>query len=146
MDRKFLGDLFYKFEQSQEKKDKSYFEYFKTISTISVALIGLLIGLKAAPFPNQEAKFAFFITIILIGLCILFSLIIQFYEVVGYKQEVKTRESHILKYVENPAENNLQIDNLNKHWIFKFSEIATFSCLLLSVFSLIIYVYFLEFY
>lgn len=145
MNKIFLKELFNKWELSQEKKDKSYFEYFKSISTLSVALIGLLIGLKASPIPNQSAKIAFLITIILIGLCILFSLATRFYEVVAYKREVETRKSHILVYIENPSENELQIDNLGKHWFYKFSEITTFSCLLLSIISLIFYVYFLEF-
>ena len=145
MDKQFLKELFNNFEQAQERKDASYFEYFKSISTLSVALIGLLIGLKSSPIPNQYAKIAFLLTIILIGLCILFSLITRFYEVVSYKQAVNVRKMHISKYIANPSENNLQIDNLGKHWIYKFCEIATFSCLLLSILSLISYVYFLEF-
>jgi len=107
--------------------------------------IGLLIGLKATPIPNQEAKIAFLLTIILIGLCILFSLVTRFYEVVSYKQAVDVRKKHIAEYIENPSENDLQLDNLGKHWIYKFCEIATFSCLLLAILSLISYVYFLEF-
>jgi hypothetical protein len=145
MDKKFLKELFNNLEITQDKKDTSYFEYFKSISTLSVALIGLLIGLKATPIPNQEAKIAFLLTIILIGLCILFSLITRFYEVVSYKQAVDFRKKHITEYIENPSENNLQLDNLGKHWIYKFCEIATFSCLLLTILSLISYVYFLEF-
>lgn len=140
-----LKELFVNFEDSQIKKDTSYFEYFKSISTLSVALIGLLIGLKSDRIPNQEAKIAFLITIILIGLCILFSLAVRFYEVVSYKDEVELRRLHILKYIDYPSENILQIDNLNKHWIYKFCEIATFVCLLLSILALISYVYFLEF-
>jgi F0F1-type ATP synthase assembly protein I len=146
MDKTHLKNLFNKLEETQDKKDKSYFEYFKSISTLSVALIGLLIGLKASPIPNQYAKVAFLITIILIGLCILFSLATRFYEVTAYKQEVESRKLHISKYVENPADNNLQIDQLGKSWFYKFSEILTFSCLLLSIITLIFYVYFLEFY
>ena len=145
MDKKFLKELFNNLEITQEKKDTSYFEYFKSISTLSVALIGLLIGLKATPIPNQEAKYAFLITIILIGLCILFSLITRFYEVVFYKHAVEVRKKHILEYIANPSENNLQLDNLGKHFIYKFCEIATFSSLVLAISSLIIYVYFLEF-
>jgi F0F1-type ATP synthase assembly protein I len=145
IDNNHLKELFVNFEESQIKKDTSYFEYFKSISTLSVALIGLLIGLKSDKIPNQEAKIAFLITIILIGLCILFSLAVRFYEVVSYKDEVELRRLNILKYIENPSENNLQIDILKKHWFYKFSEIATFSCLLLSILALISYVYFLEF-
>ena len=145
MDRKFLKELFNSLEITQDKKDNSYFEYFKSISTLSVALIGLLIGLKATPIPNQEAKVAFLTTIILIGLCILFSLATRFYEVVFYKKSVDVRKKHILEYIENPSENNLQLDNLDKHWIFTFFELATFFCLLLTILSLVLYVYFLEF-
>ena len=145
IDNNHLKELFVNFEDSQIKKDTSYFEYFKSISTLSVALIGLLIGLKSDRIPNQEAKIAFLITIILIGLCILFSLAVRFYEVVSYKDEVELRRLHILKYIESPSENILQIDNLGKHWIYKFFEISTFVCLLLSILALISYVYFLEF-
>lgn len=146
MDKKHLKELFTKWEQSQNKKDEKYFEYFKSISTLSVALIGLLIGLKASPIPNLNAKIAFLITIILIGLCILFSLATRFYEVAVYKKEVEVRKNHILEYIDNPSENNLQIDNLGKHWFYIFSEISTFVCLLLSILTLIAYVFFLEFY
>jgi len=145
MDRKYLKELFNSFEQSQSKKDNSYFEYFKSISTLSVGLIGLLIGLKSSQIPNQEAKIAFLTAIILIALCTLFSLAIRFYEIVAYKQEVEHRRLNILEYIENPSENNVQIKNLNKNWFYKFSEIATFVCLLLSILALISYVYFLEF-
>ena len=145
MDLKYLKELSVSLEQSQIKKDNSYFEYFKSISTLSVGLIGLLIGLKPSPIPNQESKIAFLISIILIALCILFSLAVRFYEIAFYKQEVAHRKNHISKYIENPSENNVQISNLYKHWFYKFSEIATFSCLLLSILALISYVYFLEF-
>ena len=95
MDKKFLKELFNNLEQSQEKQDISYFNFFKSISTLSVGLIGLLIGLKASPIPNQEAKVAFLITIILIALCILFSLATQFYEVTFYNKAVGVRKLHI---------------------------------------------------
>ena len=53
MDKGFLKELFGKFEESQKDRDKVYFDFFKSITTLSVALIGLLIGLKANPIPNQ---------------------------------------------------------------------------------------------
>ena len=145
MDTKFLKELFGKFEESQKDRDKVYFDFFKSITTLSVALIGLLIGLKAEPIPNRAAQFAFLITIILIGLCILFSLGVRFYEVVSGNDSVEARKKHILKYIENPDENNLQIEQLDKSKIYKPFEIATFVCLTLSIISLIFYVVFLEF-
>ncbi len=146
MDTKFLKELFGEFEKSQKNREKVYFNFFKSITTLSVALIGLLIGLKAEPIPNQDARFAFLITIILIGLCILFSLAVQFYEVIYESESVEARRKHILKYIENPSENLLQIEHLHKSKIYKFFEIMTFLCFLLSIIALIFYVYFLEFF
>ena len=128
------------------KRINSQFDFFKSISTLSVALIGLLIGLKASPIPNQAAKIAFLITIILIGLCVLFSLASRFYEVISRKNEVEIRREMILNYVNNPEENDLQIEEINKPRIYKFFEICTYTCLSLSIISLIVYVFFLEFY
>ena len=145
MDKRFLKELFGKFEESQKDRDKVYFDFFKSITTLSVALIGLLIGLKAVPIPNQAAQFAFLITIILIGLCILFSLATRFYEVVSGNDSVSVRKKHILEYIENPDENNFQAEQLDKSKIYKFFEIATFVCLILSIIALIFYVVFLEF-
>ena len=107
IDKDYLKELFTDHNDSQSKSEESHFKFFRNISTLSVALIGLLIGLKASPIPSLGAKIAFLITIILIGLCILFSLIAQFYEVVSYKKEVEIRRKHILKYTENPSEKNL---------------------------------------
>ncbi len=145
MDKRFLKEIFEKFEESQKDRDKVYFDFFKSITTLSVALIGLLIGLKAEPIPNQAAQFAFLVTIILIGLCILFSLGVRFYEVASENDSVEARKKHILEYIENPDENNLQIEQLNKSKIYKFFEIATFVCLILSIIALIFYVVFFEF-
>jgi hypothetical protein len=56
MNENYLKELFNKFQQSQEKSDRAFFDYFKSISTLSVAVIGLLIGLKASPIPNQATN------------------------------------------------------------------------------------------
>ena len=145
MDKRFLKELFGKFEESQKDRDKVYFDFFKSITTLSVALIGLLIGLKANPIPNQAAQVAFLITIILIGLCILFSLATRFYEVISENDSVSARKKHILSYIDNPDENTFLSEQLDKSKIYKFFEIATFVCLILSIISLIFYVYYLEF-
>lgn len=145
MNRTYLKELAEKHEISQAEKSKSYFEYFRAISTLAVALIGLLIGLKASPIPNQEAKIAFFTTIILIGLCILFSLATQYFEVVFSEQMVELRQQQLLNYIENPTENNMQCDSTKGSKLYGYFEKLTFLSLLLSIISLITYVYFLEF-
>lgn len=145
MDKEHLNSLLEKLNESQEKKNKSYFNHFKSISTLSVALFGLLIGLKYDKIPNQCAKIYFLSSIILIGFCILFSLATQLYEVIYYNKEVEIRRKHILKYVENPIKNNLQIDTLSKSNLYKVFAVLTYTCLILSMITLTFYVYFLEF-
>jgi len=145
MDKTYLKEIAEKYEIAQYEREKSNFAYFKSISTLSVALIGLLIGLKASPIPNLYAKVAFLITIILIALCILFSLATQFYEVVFCNQLVELRKNQLLKYIENPNGNNVRIDKTEGSKVYKFCEKMTFLSLILSIISLIFYVYFLEF-
>jgi hypothetical protein len=145
MNKLHLSKLFKDFEFSQDKSGRAFFDYYKSISNLNIALIGLLIGLKASPIPNYNAKLAFFISIIFIGLSILFSLATRFYEVASCKGEVEIRRIQILNYVEDPNKNDLQISNLGKYSFYRFTEIATLTTLILSILSLMSYVYFLEF-
>lgn len=145
MDKMHLEELLEKLEIAQEKKDNSFFDYFKTITTVYTGLIGLLIGLKATPIPNNDAKVSFFISIILVGLCIFFSLLTQFYKVAIYKQEIEVRKKQILNFIGDPKQNNFQIDDLNKHWFYDFTEITTFILMFLSITAITTYVYFLEY-
>jgi hypothetical protein len=133
------------FTESQEKRGKSYFLFFRNLTTVSIGLLGLLIGLKPLEILNQNAKYLFLLSIILIGLGILFSVMTQFSEISYYKQEEKVRHKQLIEFVKNPSENSLQIDNIGVKKIYVFSEIMTFVCLGLSILSLISYVYFLEF-
>ncbi len=145
MNTKHLGSLLNNWEQSFEKLHKSYFGYFRTISTLAIALIGLIIGLKPEVIPEENAKVFFIIGISLLGLCIIFSLVVQYYEVNQYRQETKIRKDQVLDYVQDPESNNLQLSEINKHWIFILSEYLTFISLILSIAALIGYVYFSEF-
>jgi len=132
---------------SREQYEKSNFAFFKGLTTISVALIGLLIGLKPLNIPNQYAKVLFLTTICLIGLCILFSLIVQFYEVIFGKRKVDAYKQILQEYIDDPiGAGSLQIVELKGVKFFATFEVLTFFCLILSIISLILYVYFSEFY
>ena len=145
MNKTVLKDKFTKFTDLQDKRDIAFFAYFRNISTLSVGLIGLLIGLKPQMLPNLYSKYLFLITIILIGLCILFSLGVQFYEIVTYRHYVSAQRKQIIDYIDSPSENIFQASSFDKPKIYKFFELSTFSCLILSILALIAYVYALEF-
>ncbi len=145
MNNNVVSKLVTEFTGAVDKYNDSFFRFFKNISTLSVGLIGLLIGLKPDVIPNQYAKVFFLLSIILIGLCILFSLIVQHYELNYRAQANKIRLRNITSYIENPSENTMQSADVNKHKFYKFSEKLTFSCFGISILTLIFYVYFLVF-
>ena len=133
--------------QANREYENSNFSFFKGITTISVALVGLLIGLKPSSIPNQCAKMLFLTTIILIGLCILCSLIVQFYEVLFYKKKVYAREKILKEYKVSVSDTDfLEVLIIKRFLFFEFFQILTFLFLLLSIITLILYVYFSEFY
>ena len=132
---------------ARDQYEKSNFAYFKGLTTISVALIGLLIGLKPSNIPNHSAKILFLVTICLIGLCILFSLIVQFYEVIFDKQKIDARVKILKEYLDDPVgAGSVQFAEIEDVKFFLLFKILTFSCLIFSIISLIFYVYFSEFY
>jgi hypothetical protein len=78
-----------KMQKTISNRDKSYFAYIKSLSQILVVLLGFLIGLKSnAPFHNIP-KVLFLLSITLIGLTILFSQRLLFFEVSIQENEVK---------------------------------------------------------
>lgn len=145
MNAEHFNYLISKSEEFQNLAHKSYFNFYKSVSTLNVALIGLLIGLKPSSIPNAEAKIAFFVAIVLIGSCILFSLGIQYYEVDYSRQFSKFHKERLNSYVKDPRNNGFDLDLIRKKWFYKLFEYLTFLCLILSIVALIIYVYFLEF-
>lgn len=145
VNNKTVDKLVNELTDSINKYNTSFFSFLRNISTLSVGLIGLLIGLKPDEIPNQNAKVFFLISIILIGLCILASLVAQHYEINYLTQANKIRLQNIESYIRNPSENIMQKSEISKGKVYKISEIVTYSCLILSIVALIFYVYFLEF-
>ena len=106
------------FTETVEKYNSSFFGFFKNISTLSVGLIGLLIGLKPDVIPNPIAKVFFLIGICLLGLCILFALAVQHYELNYREQASNIRLKNIQSYIQNPAENLMQTSDTHKKKIY----------------------------
>jgi hypothetical protein len=67
----------------------------------------------------------FQLLILLIGLCILSSLGVQFYEVTYYNKVDKIRQKHIQEYIRVPDDNYLQVERLPKILALKIFEIMT---------------------
>lgn len=143
--KKNVKSLFENIEKSHIEFSKSFFSFFKGITTMSTGLIALLIGLKPDKIPDLDSKVFFLLSISLIGLCILFSLIVQYKEVYLKKSETEIREQQLKKFLKDKADGDVLIDNIPVNKFYVFFEKMTYYCLLLSIISLVLYVYFLEF-
>ncbi|MES2812745.1 MAG: hypothetical protein V4670_09780 [Bacteroidota bacterium] len=126
---------------TEKKESESYFSYLKHLSTISIGFLGLLIGLKPETLPNQCSKIFFLTTIILIALGTLFLTICSFYETKKHREEIKVRKKQLNEYLDSDKKESIQIDHIDPGYLQIF-EIITFTLLILSIFSLILYVYY----
>ncbi len=126
---------------TQKKENDSYFSFLRHLATILIGFLGLLIGLKPNALPNQNSKIFFLISITLIALSIIFLSICLFYETKIYRKELKIRQKHLNDYINSDKKESIQTDNLEPDNLKTF-EIITFILLILSIASLILYVYF----
>lgn len=126
---------------TQKKQTESYFSFLRHLATISIGFLGLLIGLKPENLPNYNSKVFFLVTISLIAFGILFLSICLFYETKKYSQEIKVLQKHLNEYLDSDKKKDVQISHLNPGNL-KIFEITTFILLILSIFSLILYVYY----
>ena len=126
---------------TQKKQTESYFSFLRHLATITIGFLGLLIGLKPENLPNYNSKVFFLVTISLIAFGILFLSICLFYETKKYSQEIKVLQKHLNEYLDSDKKKDVQISHLNPGNLEIF-EITTFILLILSIFSLILYVYY----
>ena len=140
-----LSPYYKQLGEFQRKKDVSFYGLFKNITTLSLGLLGLLIGLKPKVIPDENAKVLFLLALILLALVCVFSLITQFGETSVYKIFVKETQELMKEIIRNKDVGKSKLLISRKKWLYKFSEIMTYLCLILSIGSLISYVYFLEF-
>ncbi|MFV5688099.1 hypothetical protein ACM55M_05685 [Flavobacterium sp. ZT3R25] len=126
---------------TEKKETESYFSFLRHLATISIGFLGLLIGLKPETLPNQNSKVFFLVTITLIAFGILFLSICLFYETKKYREEIKVRQKQLNEYLDSDKKEDVQISHLDPGNL-KIFEITTFILLILSIFSLILYVYY----
>jgi hypothetical protein len=133
-----------KITEVQDKEKTEYFSFLRHLTTISIGFLGLLIGLKPEILPNEYSKILFLVTIVLLSLGVLFLTICLFHETIQSRKELKVRKKQLLEYVDSENTASVQIDNIGFGKL-KIFEIITFSFLIASLLSLILYIYVLTF-
>jgi len=134
-----------KFDYYQIKSIESFYAFQKTITTLSIGFLALFVGFRPEYIKCEWTKTFFFSTVLLFGLCILFSLITQYGELKIYRKSAVSRAKILLDYIQTQNGKTCQAEYVKTNWLYKTSEKLTYFCLLLSILSLIIYSYFLIF-
>ena len=126
-------------------RDKTYFSYIRSLSQILAGLLAILVALMPpAPLSNIP-KVLFLLSLILIGLTILFSQRLLFCEVEIQENEVKAYHKLLTKIESSPDKisfGSAKSEPIESLLIF---EKLTFYCFGLSILSLILYCTFLYF-
>jgi hypothetical protein len=135
-------ELIDKFEYYQAKTIDSKYGFFKNISTLCLGFLALFVNFKPNSFSNEWDKMFFLFTTALFGLCILFSLVSTRGEVFLYHQSSLARAKMLLKYMTPRSVNAFQNESTEVKKVYIFFEKMTYVCLILSIVSLIVYVYF----
>jgi len=132
-----------KFNDYQKKTTESFYSYQKNITTVSLGFLALFISLKPKNIEFIHAKYFFFSTVLLFGLCILFSLITQHGELVLYRKSAVARAKILLEYIDSHDGKTYQSEFVKLGKVYLISEKLTYICLFFSIISLISYSYFL---
>ena len=126
---------------TETKRVDSLFRFYKNITTLSVGLLGLLIGLKPDDILDSYSRNALFLGLSLLVACILFSLIVQYYETILLNREAR------IYLQRREAAKALKLEEASKYervptgLPYYTFQILTCVCLALSLISLIYYAY-----
>lgn len=133
-----------KYEILNKERHTVLKDFIKGLITISTGFLALFIGFKSEDINNINAKLFYFTTILLLVSGIL-SLSISLYVEIYFIDKNQTfLKEMMIKYKKgNLKKNHLSI--VVKPWYYKLMEFIGYLSLILSLISLSIYIYFIQF-
>ena len=128
-------------EEASLEHNNSFITFLRTITTIATGTLGLLVALRPAQIQSQIATGLFLGSLSLLGVCILSSIVSQYFEVVYFENKVTARMRMLQEYVHSHGSDAFQTPiKKDKPILYRISDILTFGCLSLSIITLIAYV------
>lgn len=112
--------------------------FHKHLTTILVGFVGLLISLSPVENLDQKGRILFLCTVLLLSLCILFSVLTIFGNVILLKKWSRTLQDYGEQKL-NIFEEAKKISTIKESWIFVVCEIATLTMLFLGILTLFLY-------
>jgi hypothetical protein len=107
-----------KIQETQNERGEKYFSWLRNLITISIALFGLIISLKSGAKKTNIESLFFIISILSLGLGILFALASLYAEVNVLNLLKKKYEEYLKQYLEGKSEN--QYDEIVPSPFYRF--------------------------
>ena len=124
---------------------KVKYAFYNRLTPVILGFLGLMVSLKSADNSSKASQLFFFSTILLLGLCVLCSVIIQYSEFSYSKKYLESYKEESRKLVLGKSENKIAYVGAEISTFFSIVEKLTIVFLILSILSLIIYSYVLNF-
>lgn len=124
---------------------KAKYSFYNKLTPVILGFLGLMVSLKSADSSSQVSQWFFFLTISLLGLCVLCSVTIQYSEFSYSKKYLESYKVESRKFVLGTSESSKIYVSAKISRFFSIVEIMTIVFLGLSILSLIIYSYALTF-
>ncbi|WP_157811509.1 hypothetical protein [Lacinutrix sp. Bg11-31] len=122
--------------------DKTFsvkYSFFNKLTPVILGFLGLLVSLKSGDNSSKVSSLLFFSTILLLGLCVIFSLAVLYSELHYSKKTLKNYKDAATKHIlDGCVEKSINV-NVEKTPFYEFCEKMTLISLGLSILSLIIY-------
>jgi hypothetical protein len=125
----------------ESKKSNIKYSFFSKITPIILGFLGLLVGLKSEDGSTECSEFFFFSTILLLGLCVLCSVAVQYSELHYAKKSVDSYKDESIKYIQGKTESETIYVTTKISAFYIIVEKLTLLFLALSIVSLILYSY-----
>ncbi|NND52757.1 MAG: hypothetical protein HKN54_10135 [Flavobacteriaceae bacterium] len=134
-----------KAEELSTALGKARKDFIKNLITIGTGFLALFVGLKSENIDSQNAKYFFFITVVLLVIGIMFLTISLFLEIYFIRKNEKFLKSKMKEYYEKGKIGSTLFNFTKKPFVYRFIEVIGYSSFILSAFALLGYIFFAEF-
>ncbi len=145
MNDKDANKIVDEFIELQSDFIKVKYSFFSKLTPVILGFLGLMVSLKSTDNSSEFSQFFFFLTILLLGLCVLCSVATLYSEVHYSKKYLENYRDEATKYILDKSENKSIYASAKVSKFYLIVEWLTIVFLILSILSLIIYSYALTF-
>lgn len=123
------------------EKSKIKYSFFSKLTPIILGFLGLLVSLKSKDNLSEVSELFFFLTVLLLGLCVLCSVGVQYSELHYANESIVDYKNKATEYIQGKTESKSIYVTTKVSKFYSFVEKLTIVFLILSILCLIVYSY-----